>query len=627
MRIAAKGALAGGILVLPLLFVATRREDFATLGPFADAWWVTLVLASVGLGFALDVLLSVMRALRRSGAVLEGGYDARTVACVLADHRRDMGFLLQGGRHFSVMEPAQRERIATMRVASMSCHALAGVWLPVVLSVALLAAARGALGDTGVWALTLLPAAFLYCVGGVLSAVEDASVRRARSTWFQQPWASDLATDEIDAWRADLALRRGESVSRARPTAKRIQMLYRLALVAGGLLAVVSVPILTLVPSSAIGPVLARVALPRFERVQERAAQVEAFRDYGVTVDSSVTAAEAGQLLQELLYVASSRAPATGEREPVRRHVQPWLPTMQDVNPLGAEPHRWSDELFGHLSELRSSPEAMTYLKAVSSNPAHEVFSRLARAGALDAAAGRWEDNFPPGLTMASVPIPRFGELREGAYAHVAAAALAALQGREARADTLLREVVSVGMLLGDQGPTLIENLIGHVIADFGGTSLEHFYDAVGRDEEAIRLRQVRETARRSATRIHGATPEGIEAFVRALPSLVADQGTVRGLRWEYFTMTMTLSPCLNLHRMVFGPDLAYQRFVEGAHTKLVRWPSEEKIFDLAKAGYWGSEDRGSGSLFGSFLGIAMRPGEGSCNNVMKRFDSLKDIM
>jgi hypothetical protein len=625
-RIAAKGALAGGILVLPLLFAVARTQDIATLGPFADAWWVTLVLASVGFAFAADALTSVGRGLRRGGAAMESGYDARTVGYVLADHRRDMGFLLQGGRHFSVMEPRRREQVARLRLWALMCHAVAGVWLPVALGLVLLAAARGWLEADAVWSLTLAPALLLYVVGGVLGLVEDGWVRKARSTWFRQPWASDLVGDEIEQWRGDLARRRGEEFRAAGPERRPVQGLYRTAVVVGFLTAVVAIPVLTLVPTSAIGPVLVMVALPRFGRVQQRAAEVEAFRAYVVEKDAGITAVEAGHLLQQLLYVGSSRTAVAGEVEPSERYSQAWLPEMQSVNPLGSEPHRWAEQLFARVAE-GVTPEMTEYLGAVASNPAHEAFSRLARAGALDAAAGRWEDPFPVGLTMASVPIPRFGELRQGAYAHVAAAALAHVQDRDAHAEVLLREVVSVGILLGDQGPTLIENLIGHVLAEYGGTALEQFYATTGRGEEGARLHEIRAAARRSAARIHGAAPQGIEASVRTLPELVADTGTVRGLRWEFFTLTTTLTPCLNLHRMVFGPDAEYEAFVEEAHASLVRWPSEEKLFDLARAGYWGAADPANESLFGRFLGIAMRPGEGSCNNVMKRFDTLKEIM
>ena len=625
-RIAAKGALAGGILVLPLLFVVTRHQDFATLGPFADAWWVILVLATVGLGFTADALATVGRVFRRSAAALEGGYDAQTVAYVLADYRKDMGFLLQGGRLFSVMKPTEREGVAKLRVWSLTFHAVAGLWLPVLLGLALLAAARGVLGDDAVWALTLAPAAGLYVIGGALGAVEESRVRRARFAWFQQPWASDLVGDEIDAWRGELARRRGEPADLVHRELQPVTSLHRAAVATGFFAVLVAVPVLTLVPTSAIGPVLALVALPRFDRVQQRAAEVEAFREYRVRADPTISPREAGQLLQELLYVGSDRTPATGEREPGRRHTQAWLPRIGGLNPLGSEPNRWADELFQRVAQ-GPTPEMTEYMEAVASNPAHAAFSRLARAGELDAASGRWEETFPPGMTMASVPIPRFGELREGAYAHLAAAALAQSRGRSAEAEGLIREVISLGVLLGDQGPTLIENLTGLVIAEVGGTALEHFYTASGRSADAVRLTELRDAARRSASRVPGTAPGGVEAFVRSLPDLVADPGTVRGLRWEFFTLTATVSPCLNLHRMVFGPGPEYGAFVTQAQEKLVRWPSEQKLFALARAGYWGPPDPANQSLFGRFLGISMRPGDGSCNNVMRRFDTLKDVM
>ena len=42
----------------------------------------------------------------------------------------------------------------------------------------------------------------------------------------------------------------------------------------------------------------------------------------------------------------------------------------------------------------------------------------------------------------------------------------------------------------------------------------------------------------------------------------------------------------LNLQRMVFGPDNEYERFVNRAHNALIRYPSEEQLFELARAGY-----------------------------------------
>jgi hypothetical protein len=107
--IATRAALAGGLLALPLLFVVAREQDFATQGPFADAWWVTIIFATVGLAFAL---VRLVRTMRRASRAFESGYRAATVLQVLADSTRDMGFLLMGARHFSVMDAHEREVVA-----------------------------------------------------------------------------------------------------------------------------------------------------------------------------------------------------------------------------------------------------------------------------------------------------------------------------------------------------------------------------------------------------------------------------------------------------------------------------------------------------------------------------------
>lgn len=122
--IASRAALAGGLLVFPLLFVATQEQDFATFGPFADAWWVTIALASVGLAFAIEALLRVARTMKRAAHALDSGYDVTTVVRVLADSSRDMGFLLLGARHFSVMDEHEREAVAAIRVTAVILLAL-----------------------------------------------------------------------------------------------------------------------------------------------------------------------------------------------------------------------------------------------------------------------------------------------------------------------------------------------------------------------------------------------------------------------------------------------------------------------------------------------------------------------
>jgi hypothetical protein len=177
--------------VLPLLFVLGRDLDFATLGPFADAWWVTLVLAIVGLTFAADALVRTMTLLRRISRALDQGYDFDTIKLVVADGDRDMGYLLTGSRYFSDMDAKEREAMAALRVFSVTMYAIAGVWLPNALAIGILLGARGLLTPAQLWMGTALPSLAMYVFGSVAGTVAESRVRRARKRWYRQPWIDD----------------------------------------------------------------------------------------------------------------------------------------------------------------------------------------------------------------------------------------------------------------------------------------------------------------------------------------------------------------------------------------------------------------------------------------------------
>ncbi len=623
-RVAGRGALSGATLVLPLVFVVTRRHEFSSLGPFADAWWVLVVLAAAGLAFAMDALATLGRLLRRLAEALARGYDAGVVFHVLADARKDTGFLLQGSRHYSTLEGRERARMAKARVVAAGCAAAAGIWLPVVLGLGLLAAARGMLGPEGLWTLTLVPAGALYLLSGALGAAEESRSARARKAWFKHPWAQDLDAADIEAWRAEMAERGGR---RPGPAPSDPGLGYRRASLAAGVLAVaVALPVLTLVPSSAVGPLLALIGAPRFEAMERRAASVEGYRPFRVATDPSVDPQEAGRILQTLLYVGQAPPTALGELPPSTTHTRRWIPEFQGPNPTDIEPHRWAEELFARVA-AGPTPGLMAFLDSLAAHPAHAEFSRLARAATLDVGAGRWQDPLPETVNVLSLPMPRIGGIREAAHAHLAAAASELAHGRRAAAEEKIREVISVGLLLGDDGSLLLDNVVGHVVAKAGGTALEHFYEATGQADAADRVRALAAVAERSAERMHHGDPAGTEAFVRSLPLIVLDTGAVRGQRWESLILTTTLTPCLNMHRMVFGPDETYRSFLEKARSSLVRWPSEEALFALSEAGYWSAAGPDGRNLFGRLLGVSMRPGPGSCNEAVKRFGALRGAL
>ncbi len=184
-------------------------------------------------------------------------------------------------------------------------------------------------------------------------------------------------------------------------------------------------------------------------------------------------------------------------------------------------------------------------------------------------------------------------------------------------AEESIRKLISAGFLLGDEGVTLIDNLIGFVLVRTGGVALESFYRATGQTEEAEALTWVRETADRSADL--ASVDEGwtdVEAALAQMPQTVRSPDAVRGLRWEYFILLNGLTPCLNANRVVFGPEEGFSEFLAEAREALVRYPSEEAFFELARQGWFG-QISGSGPerLIGRVVGLTLGGGgtPGSC--------------
>lgn len=624
VRVATRAALGGGILVLPLLFVLGRDIDFASLGPFADAWWVTLALAIIGLAFAADALVRMMTLLRRVSKALEQGYDFDTIKLVVADRDRDMGFLLTGSRQFSEMDAKEREAMAALRVFSVTMYAVAGIWLPNALAVGILLGARGLVTPAGLWMATALPALAMYAFGSVAGTLAESRVRKARKRWHRQAWAEDLASDEAQAWRLGFKPQ-GVPVGRASADRSLGRVFNHATILVGALAGLVSIPILTLVPTAAVGPILTALAVPGSDNVGARGARVEALRSYRVASDPSVTPAEAGRLLHDLSYAGSNREVPLGEREPTRRITPPWLPDVDEENPTGVHPFEWPDSLFT-LVARGTTADQRAYLEDIAGHPARADLSRLSRAAAIDIASARYADPLPMDLTLLTMPIPRYTELRFAIYSHVGTAAAEFLSGRVERAEEVLREVVSLGFLLGDGGPTLMDNLIGYALIEQGALALADLYRASGQTEKATQLRDLRNAANAAVGRAQFGYSAGAEAWMRSLPSMVSDTSLARGLRWELFVGITTLTPCINLQRLVFGPDQEYWDFVNEAYDYLVAWPSEDGLYERARAGQFGSPAGVPGTLVGRILSVSMRTGEGTCGEVVRQLEAAEAL-
>ena len=103
------------------------------------------------------------------------------------------------------------------------------------------------------------------------------------------------------------------------------------------------------------------------------------------------------------------------------------------------------------------------------------------------------------------------------------------------------------------------------------------------------------------------------------MPDLVTNDGALRGLRWEYFATFNMLAPCINLHKMVFGPDEAYDDWRADARDALVRVRGERDLFGLAENGAFGAGGQEPQGFLPRFLRLTLgsRGAPGSCASLI----------
>ena len=121
-----------------------------------------------------------------------------------------------------------------------------------------------------------------------------------------------------------------------------------------------------------------------------------------------------------------------------------------------------------------------------------------------------------------------------------------------------------------------------------------------------------------------GTLPEDIHSLLQGVPDLVLTEGALRGLRWEYFATFNMLAPCINLHKMVFGPDETYDDWRLDARDALVRVRGERDLFELAEGGALGAGEQEMQGFLPRFLSLTLGSGgaPGSCASLIASLQS-----
>jgi hypothetical protein len=235
----------------------------------------------------------------------------------------------------------------------------------------------------------------------------------------------------------------------------------------------------------------------------------------------------------------------------------------------------------------RLSPAELAWLETVANHPAWPLYRRVARARSADFLGARFTIPFGAEAGWPEMPIPRFAGIKNLAYLGASRAAYYLTRGQRDSAETALREGLSFGFAMVDNGNWLVEAFSGTVVVGIARTDLVRFYALTGNPAGA-RLQARFDSIRAAQDQALGSDAEGstvnindLRSMRRVLVETTLDRRELRGLRLEMLLNLLGVAPCTNVKEMVFGPDADVRNAFDRARTDLARFPSEQSLLDM----------------------------------------------
>jgi hypothetical protein len=585
-----------GTWVLTLLFLADSLLLTAPLtvaiadDPESPLWvlpgWFLGTIAFVGLVSAMATVGRLLVVWRRITDAVRLGFRWRTIADVLADRRGDIGALIARTSKYSALNPITSGRIRLLRrlEAAVTLGA-AGAPLLGLLAVVVLGS-QELLMPSSIPALVLWPSAILVAIGLSVLLLEAVVLRRSRRPAKGQGRGLGLASYGVGQspaeWFEGVAPNspRSSSIARARQVGWLIHAALAV-LIASLILLTFPIAITTV-----LGPVVWEIVTPARGRVEGSIKLAQIGLPYRLPSDPGISPLAAGQA-----YYTLEQAGRVGDRQPyehpVPRRIDQGWPLDLRNSPFAKESE---NALFDSLltrAAIGFTTDEAAYLERIASHPGLAEVSIVARAPEVDYLGARFVSQHS--LAGFSTPLPSLVAVRGVGYAHLAQAALHLVRGRRSESEATLREMISFGLAVAYDGHSLIELLMGGSIVERGLKGLETVYSLTGQDSRASALRTDRELATAPPEDLQGLPT--LDAFRsadvvnarRTLMSIIRDRQHLRSERWEALNI-LAYAPCTNARELIFGPSEELGRSFDIARTSLVRFPSEQRLFDNIRA-------------------------------------------
>jgi len=572
-----------GIGALGFIAFGTR-----TLAARVSLATMLLVIATaLGTVVLAVAFVELVRPLVRAAKAVRRGYTWTTVIETLADARGDTGALIAGVREYASLEPRLRSALRVSRVVREGLLFLSGLLPTPLFLVVVRLASADALPAVVTPAILLGIPILILAAALLVERTESRTFGAARAALARRRHGVDLGR-LVGPWYASFeAVREGQPLGRGRTGGARYGSAGGIALAVVGVAALVAFWPLWLF--AAMGSDLFLGFAPQVAGLRTRLAIADRVRPYALALDSTVTARQAG----EALYVIAagwpdSAAPRDRALLPVPRRLPP-LPELTDSTLLPiSDAWRGPDQtqILG-LAARGFSADQRRWLEGLAAHPVWREFETLAGASSLDRYGAMLALPLPDEMTAAelmdALP-PYFSLMQVLAFANTSRAALLLSQGDRAGAERVLKQTVSVGLLLANHGATALDVIIGVYVAGVGRYALQPFYSLTGRPEGEA-LRAFSDSLRESTDFLGagaagpGQQPEGTRAGYLAT---AADSRWPPGLRMQALGV-LEVAPCTNLRELLFGPSRDVDSAFAAARRTMARTAGDSVVIGLVE--------------------------------------------
>lgn len=589
MRWLARPWVSGGFLILAgavaSLVNGTRMQAVGS----SPATLMLLIAAVAGAGSLIVAMYRAWRVGDRIGKALGAGYGWTTLLELLCDTRGDTGNLITGSREYAPLTTAQRDRWRKLRVARELAFLGSGLLALIILMLYVILGSASGAGEGISWIAPVI-AIHLLMLSIVIAERERVAFDKRRATGKSRPETDALRLAEPWNESFDRA-REGQRVGRGSRVRPRVGKLGVASLgLVGFVLVLLALPLIVV---ATMGPSFMDARM--FSNQSVRRQQALADRPLALPRDSTITPTVAGRALHQVLRTGSDQPFATMPENDIPVLPRPF---WRDSLPGALFPTAREPLLFPGVPEHRSifaawrrgfSTAEVAHLERIARDPSWKAWETLARAPAVDFLAARYRFPWPDTLAgWWSMPGPRYGAVREMAHVSASRAAWHLARGRRDSAEAVLRQTISVGTMLVEDGANWTQLIMGITAVRAGREALLEMWEQLG-DSRArdVRLRldatsAMSDAAPAMTSSLVAAGSRDVAALRRAMVRMAKDSTQARGLRFDMLH-TLAIAPCTNLRELVFGNAPDIEEAFAAARRTLARSVTDSAYIDLVE--------------------------------------------